>query len=400
MSSRLPLAERQAIVEVADSRLVVGALAGEHDAVTCLPPGFVPDESLDDGPLPEAVSPSWKAPTSGGSTGRPKVIVAGQSGVWDDIYAQFFGIRPDKAHLVAGPLYHNGPFMYAMVGFFAGQHLVVLPRFDAAEALETIERYRVDFAFLVPTMLSRMLRVIEEGQRSYDLSSFNRLWHGAAPCPEWLKRAWIDLLGPEKLFELYGGTEAQAITVIDGKEWLERPGSVGRVLLGEMIVMDEDGNELPPGEVGELYMRAPGGAGSTYHYLGAEVKTRGTWETIGDMGSMDADGFVYIADRRTDLIVSGGANIYPAEVEAALEQHPAVASCAVVGVPDDDMGQIVHAVVHLRSGAEAAEDELRAHMGERLVRYKVPRTWEFVDTPVRDDAGKVRRSSLAARAAE
>jgi len=243
-------------------------------------------------------------------------------------------------------------------------------------------------------MMSRMLRVMEDSGRSYDFSSLYRLWHMAAPCPDWLKRAWIELIGPERIFELYGGTEAQAVTIIDGVQWLEHPGSVGQPVTGEMVVLDEAGEPVPPGEIGEIYMRTKGGS-TTYRYIGAETQRRGTWESIGDMGWMDEEGFIYLADRRKDLILSGGANIYPAEVEGALLEHPAVESCAVIGLPDDDLGQVVHAVVHLVDGGTETEAGLRAHMAERLVRYKQPRSWEFTSEPVRDDAGKVRRSALA-----
>jgi bile acid-coenzyme A ligase len=210
-----------------------------------------------------------------------------------------------------------------------------------------------------------------------------------------LKEQWIDWVGPDVLCELYAGTEVQSVTWITGREWLEHRGSVGRPFSGEMKIVGEDGRDLPPGEIGEIYMRARDGRNSTYRYLGAEAKQLGDteWESLGDMGSMDADGYVYLADRRKDLILRGGANVYPAEVEAALEEHPAVRSCAVVGIPDDDLGQRVHAIVDAPVGVDEAA--LRAHMAERLVTYKCPDRYEFVDEPVRDDAGKVRRSLLA-----
>ena len=393
VSPKLPLRERQAIVDLAASRLVVGVEAGLHGERATLPAGFRPGDDIDPGPLPEAVSPAWKAPTSGGSTGRPKLIVATQPGRYDDLPAQLFGIRPGRAQLVPGPLYHNAPFLFATLGVLSGQHVVVMPKFEATAALEAIERFEVDLVNVVPTMMSRMLRVIEDSGVSYDLSSLWRLWHMAAPCPDWLKRAWIELLGPERVFELYGGTEAQAVCIIDGTQWLAHPGSVGRPVTGEMIVLGEDHEALPAGEIGEIYMRTKSGS-ATYRYVGAETRRHGTWESIGDLGWMDDDGFVYLADRRKDLILSGGANIYPAEVEGALLEHPAVESCAVIGLPDDDLGQVVHAVVHLVGHASLGD--LRAHMAERLVRYKQPRSWELTSEPVRDDAGKVRRSALAA----
>jgi bile acid-coenzyme A ligase len=306
------------------------------------------------------------------------------------------GIAATDCQLVAGPLYHSGPFIFSMLGLFEGNHLIVLPRFDALQALDAIDTYCVSLMMVVPTMMSRMLSVLEESGDRHHLRSMRRLWHMSAPCPQWLKRKWIEILGPERIFELYGGTEAQSTTIIDGVEWLQHPGSVGRQALGEMIVLDEQGAEAPRGEVGEIFMR-PTDNRSTYRYVGAEPRRLEGWESIGDLGWMDQDGYLYIADRRKDLILRGGANIYPAEVEGALSEHRSVGSCAVVGVSDDDLGQRVHAIVHLVAPAD--EGELLAHLQERLVRYKVPETWEFVDSPVRDEAGKVRRSALALRTA-
>ena len=197
--------------------------------------------------------------------------------------------------------------------------------------------------------------------------------------------------------KLYGGTEGQSSTVLSGREWLEHRGSVGRPSRGEIQIWGEDGQVLPPGEVGEVWMRADvDRERPTYHYVGAEAETRDGWDCLGDIGWMDADGYLYLADRRTDMILVGGANIYPAEVEAAINEHPGVRSCAVIGLPDDDKGNRVHAIVDVPAGAEVDEGELATFLGERLVRYKMPRTFEFVDEPLRDDAGKVRRSALRA----
>jgi bile acid-coenzyme A ligase len=220
----------------------------------------------------------------------------------------------------------------------------------------------------------------------------------AAPCPAHLKEQWIDLVGPDRLYELYGGTEVISVTTISGTEWLEHRGSVGRPLMGEMVILDEDGNRAPAGDVGEIYMRRPEGTPPTYRYLGAEPKERDGWESLGDLGWMDEDGYLYISDRRTDMIVSGGANIYPAEVEAALESHPQVLSAVVVGLPDDDLGQRAHAVV--QADGPLAESDLLAFLAERLVRYKLPRSIEVVNEPLRDDAGKVRRSAVRDAAIE
>ncbi|MBD3646443.1 MAG: AMP-binding protein, partial [Pseudomonadales bacterium] len=207
----------------------------------------------------------------------------------------------------------------------------------------------------------------------------------------------INWLGGERIHELFAGTEATGATWITGDEWMAHKGSVGKLMGGSKVkVVDEDGNELPPGEVGELYMLPAGGQGSTYHYIGAEPKAmEGGWESLGDMGYVDEDGYIYLADRKTDMILSGGANIYPAEVEAVIDAWPGVRSSAVIGLPDEDMGQVVHAIVDIPDGA-IDEDNLREFMAERLTRYKIPRSFEFVSEPLRDDAGKTRRSALLA----
>lgn len=394
VSARLPFPEREAIVALADPALVVGVEPGTHGDRPSVAAGFVPDPALPDGPLPDRTASSWKAPTSGGSTGRPKLIVSGEPGALDP-EAPYLSMEPNRSQLVPGPLYHNGPFAFSMRGLLCGNHLVVLSRFDALAALEQIERHRVDWILLVPTMMHRIWRLPAADRERFDLSSLRAVLHLGAPCPEWLKRAWIDWLGPERIHELYGGTEAQSATWITGEEWLAHPGSVGRPIFGSMKVLGPDGEELPPGEVGEVYMLPPAGPGTTYRYLGAEPKSRDDgWESLGDLGYADEDGYLYLADRQTDMILTGGSNVYPAEVEAALDAHPLVRSSAVIGLPDDDLGSRVHAIVD--ATGEVTPDELRAHLAERLVRYKVPRTFELTAEPLRDDAGKMRRSALRA----
>lgn len=391
VSFRLPLLERQAIVDLAQPRLLVGVDPADHPDRTCLPAGFVPDPALSDAPLPEAVSPSWKAVTSGGSTGRPKIVVSGQSGLMPANYGAAFLMEPDDCQLVPGPLYHNGPFSMSFAGLVMGHHLVVMPRFDPVDALAAIAAHKVTWVNFVPTMMKRILRS-EEAPSDADLSSLRVVWHMAAPCAPWLKDAWMDLVGPEKVFELYGGTEGQAMTMINGVEWRAHRGSVGRAFIGDVVVLDEHGKTTAPGVVGEIYLRRPEGRPATYSYIGATARERDGWESLGDLGWTDEDGYLYLSDRRTDLILSGGANIYPAEVELALEEHEQVLSSVVVGLPDDDLGQRVHAVVQTCDGQplDGLQDFLRA----RLVTYKLPRTMEFVGTPLRDDAGKVRRTQV------
>ena len=391
ISARLPAAERDAVVELADPAVVVGA---EVPGRVCLPAGTEPDPALDDGELPDVVAAEWKAPTSGGSTGRPKLIVAREPGRFDPDEAGMMLMRGDDVQLVPGPLYHNGPFLFSFRGLFVGHHLVVMERFDAEEALRLIERHRVGFAMMVPTMMQRIWRLSGDVRERYDLSSLHTVLHLAAPCPPWLKQAWIDWLGPERILELYAGTEANGLTVIRGDEWLEHPGSVGRPVGCEIRILDpETHEELRAGEIGEVYMRSSRGAGATYRYVGDRPRLVDGFDTIGDLGWLDEDGYLYLADRRTDLIISGGANIFPAEVEAAIDTHPSVRSSAVIGLPDDDLGQRVHAIVD--ATGEVDEAQLLAHLGERLARYKVPRSVELTDEgPLRGDDGKVRRSAL------
>lgn len=394
VSPRLPIRERQAIVELANSPIVVGADSDAHPGRPCLPVDWMPDEALSDAPLDDRVAPAWKAPTSGGSTGRPKLIVASDPGVLDDEADPGQGVQRNGVLMVPGPLYHNAPFSYSTRGLANGCHVVTMSKFDAQKTLEGIDKHKPDWMLLVPTMMLRMWRLPDRDK--YDVSSLRVVWHMAAPCPPWLKEAFIEWFGGEKIFELYAGTEAQAVTVIRGDEWLTRRGSVGRCVIGEMKVLTEDGVEAPRGTVGEIFMRPPAGR-ETYRYVGAEArKTADGWESLGDMGWMDDEGYVYLSDRLTDMILAGGANIYPAEVEAALDEHPLVRSSAVIGLPDDDLGNRVHAIVQLAPGVDIDLDEFKSFLGERLVRYKVPRTFEFVDEPLRDDAGKVRRSQLRA----
>lgn len=395
VSGKLPLAELQAIVELARSALVVGVDPSVFPAMRCIGADFVADPALSDAPLPDRVARHWKAPTSGGSTGRPKLIVSGAPAEVDEDAAPFappFMLPVDGSVLVPGPLYHNAPFTFCLQSLFRGNHVVLMRRFDAGRSLALIEAHRAQVVLLVPTMMSRIWKLPENERTAADLSSLRVAYHMASSCPQWLKQAWIDWLGAERIFELYAGTEMQAVTIISGSEWTARRGSVGRCVVGEMKVVDESGQQLGAGEVGEIYLRSPLGAPPAYHYIGAEAKRLGDWETLGDIGWLDADGYLFLADRRSDLILRGGSNIYPAEVEAALDEHPAVQSSAVIGLPDEDLGQRVHAIIQTRS--PVTQPELLEHLAARLAPYKRPTTFEFVQEPLRDDAGKTRRSAL------
>ncbi|MFV3126698.1 AMP-binding protein [Niveispirillum sp. KHB5.9] len=396
VSSRLPAAELRTIVELGNARLVIGEEHARIDGWNFLAMGAAPGAEFSDAPLPSKTPARWKIHTSGGSTGRPKLIVDKQPGLYDPEKPPM-GQRQGDAMLNPGPLYHNAPFIGVFHTLFAGGHVVEMGKFDPLRALELIERHKVNWVNFVPTMMSRIWRLPEEQRSAFDMSSLRMVYHMAAVCPQWLKQAWIDWLGPDRITEVYGGTELMGGTVITGREWLSHKGSVGRPRPGcRMRILDEKGGECAVGEIGEIYFLPDTGRSSTYEYIGAQAKAAGEWETYGDLGHVDQDGYLYIADRRTDMIVSGGANIFPAEVEAALDQHPDVMSAIVIGLPDADLGQRAHAIVQVAQNAceRTGDDALRAFLSERLVRYKIPRTFEFTVENLRDEAGKVRRSKL------
>lgn len=395
VSFRLPSAELNAIVELANSPFVI-ADAPMDAARHCLSMASLLEASADESDLDDRIAPAWKAPTSGGSTGRPKLIVAGQPGIASPHMAEFWRITPADTVLIPGPLYHNGPFICTFAALQIGACVVILPKFDAETTLRAIAEHRASWVYLVPTMMNRIWRLPEGTRARYDVSSLKTAWHLAAPCPPWLKEEWIKWLGADTIMELYGGTEGQARTVITGHEWLAHRGSVGKVdASGEMKALDEQGRELPAGEVGEIYMRRAESMAPTYRYIGAEARSlAGGWESLGDIGWFDEEGYLYLADRRTDMILVGGANVYPAEVEAALEEHPLVQSSAVVGLPDEDLGNRIHAIIQAQ--ADIVPEDLARHLAARLASYKRPRTYEFVTEPLRDEAGKVRRSALRA----
>jgi bile acid-coenzyme A ligase len=399
VSHRLVSAELRAIVELADPALVVGIDTVDAPGRPVLSDADVRTAAVSGLPVPAAsvVSNPWKIIASGGSTGRPKLIVDTRPALAStlDRSVSVLRVRPDGCILVTAPLAHNGPFGLAMRGLLLGKHVVVMRRFDPVEALDLVERHRVDWVYLVPTMMQRIWRLPEAVRSSRDLSSVETVYHMAGPCPAWLKRAWIDWLGPSKILELYGASEGQATAACDGSEWLARPGTVGRPVSGEMQIRDDNGIPVAPGVTGEIWMR-PGPDGQLhYRYIGAEPRRApGNWESLGDIGRIDVDGYVYITDRRSDMIVVGGANVYPAEIEAALNEHPQVLSSCVIGLPHPDLGNAPHALVEL--AVEVDDQTLIDHLLERIAVYKVPKSFERVDHPLRDEAGKVRRSALRA----
>ena len=360
------------------------------------PPRVKEDASQSSAPLEldeTMVSQPWKAMTSGGSTGRPKVIVLSAPPLFVPEVSRM-DLPENGVVLCPGPLYHNAPFTVTIFALLRGNKVVVMKRFDAAQTLEHMERHRVNWVLLVPTMMHRIWKLGMERLATCDLSSLKTVMHMAAACPVWLKQNFIDWLGPERVLELYGGTEGIGVTIINGREWLAHRGSVGKPYQ-ETRIYDENGAVLPAGEVGEIYFRKYEGE-PIYKYLGAEPKQREIWESLGDMGYLDEEGYLYIVDRRTDMIVSGGVNIYPAEVEAAIESHSAVVGAVAIGLPDEDLGNRVHALVQVGEGVstKSLREELLAHLEGELTKPKWPRSFEFVTEALRDDAGKVRRSQL------
>jgi bile acid-coenzyme A ligase len=394
LSSRLPETEFGELLALVPRALLVG----RHDpagVIPHVPRGFVPSAEFSDSVLEDVVSPAWKAMASGGSTGRPKLIEATADSRLDPApMAMLLGLQPGDTQLVPGPLSHNMPITTTVYGLLLGQHVVLMSQFDAEQCLRLLADLRVGFMSTVPTVLNRLLTVYRSNPHAYDTSSLKRLWHMAAPCPPAVKQAWIEILGADAVWELYGGTEVQAVTIINGEQWMTHRGSVGQVAMGQMKVIADSGEECPAGTVGEIFMRPD--AGPTYRYIGSRPTSRDGWDTIGDMGWFDEDGFLYLSDRRVDMFNVGGRKVYPAEIEVSLGEHPGVLSCLAVGVPDGDLGQVPYVLVEADPDAGLDDEAVKTYLAERIANYKVPRFVEFRTTPLRDAAGKARRSAVRA----
>lgn len=331
-----------------------------------------------------------------GTTGRPKGVRREpprpeHARVYAELRAEWFGHRPGMRTAMIGPMYHSVQSSYALAAVNSNGGVALLPRFDAEEVLRLIERCKLTHLHLVPTMMTRLLQLPETVRKSYDLSSLEFVIHGAAPCPPHVKRRLIEWWGPI-IHEYYGTTEAGMVSRSNSVEWLERPGTVGRAWPGrEIRIYGENGIVLPPMSTGEIYMSLGTVPDFTYHNaddLRCAVSRDGLI-TSGDIGYLDHDGYLFLCARSLDLIISGGVNIYPAEVEAAFALHPAVADSAVFGIPDADYGEAPAAVVQLRDGMTTTPESLREFLQLKIAKYKVPRRIELRDTLPRDDSGKM-----------
>jgi len=401
VSNRLPEAELGHLLELAEAKVVISNALTTNQCLNIdslrKASSTANGTEKSEPPLPRRVSNPTKALASGGSTGKPKLIVTTGDALFDPenpIIPMLMRFEPLDLKYSPGPLYHNGPFWFSINMLLRGGRLLLNERFNAQSCLEAIERYKPAVLNLVPTMMQRLLR--EPRWHEADLSSVRIAWHLAAPCPAWAKEGFIEKLGGSAVLELWAATESNGLTIIDGEEWLSHRGSVGKPVGTEVLILDEHRQPLPQGEVGEIFTRMAGAA-PPCEYRGAQSleSINDGFTSVGDLGWLDEEGYLYLADRRTDLIISGGANIYPAEVEAVISQHPKVKDVAVVGLKDEDLGRRVHAIVEgFNPNDLPTLEELFALCSEQLVRYKVPRTIEIVDALPRNDAGKIRRSLL------
>jgi long-chain acyl-CoA synthetase len=337
-----------------------------------------------------------------GTTGRPKGVFRREPAPSAAAALNLFGYRPgEDRHLATGPLYHAAPLAFSLlVPLSYGVGVVLMDHWDAAEALRLVERHRITHTHMVPIMFHRLLSLPAEVRDRHDISSLRSVLHGAAPCPIPVKRALIEWLGPI-VWEYYAATEGTG-SFVDPHTWLRKPGTVGRPGAGQVMIGDEAGDELPTGEVGLVYLKAP--AVGRFEYFKDAGKTSSTYRgdhfTLGDVGYVDEDGYLFLTDRTANLIISGGVNVYPAEIDAALVEHPAVGDVATIGIPDPEWGEQVLAVVELQPGTAGTPElaaELIEHCRSRLAHFKCPRRVEFTDELPRQDNGKIYKRLLRDR---
>ena len=370
-------------------------------------PGFRPLAELEDGGgRPEHRTQGAPMVYTSGTTGKPKGVKRPLTGTNpDDVplassgFFANFGIKPfdENVHICGSPLYHTAVLNFVGISIQLGHAVVLMDRFDAEEMLRLIDRYKVTHSHMVPTQFNRLLALPEDVRAKYDVSSLRSMIHGAAPCPNEVKRAMIDWWGPV-VVEYYAATEGGGATIF-ADEWLKKPGSVGKPWSYSVIkILDDNGQEVPANQTGLVYMQM---GGSSFAYHNSEAKTResrvGELFTVGDIGYLDDDGYLFLCDRKSDMIISGGVNIYPAEIEGELVMHPAIADVAVFGVPDDQWGEAIKAVIQPAPGVVPTDElteEIRGFAAERLAKYKLPKIVEYLDELPRDDNGKLYKRKL------
>jgi len=397
-------------VEVGD-KVVEAAAAGGPGLVCVAIGGYLPGFAMyhevvaaEDGSDIDDPVPGTQMLYTSGTTGRPKGVHRKSAAPSALATVNFCGYDESyqtsvDAHLVTGPLYHAAPLAFSVaVPMLYGVPLVVMEQWDPTETLRLIEHHGITHTHMVPTMFHRLLALPDDVKGKYDLSSLRYIIHGAAPCPVGVKRKLIEWLGPI-VTEYYAATEGLG-TLVDSPTWIAHPGTVGRPMVPDLVkVADIDGREVAPGEVGLVYLRDV--SATHFDYFGDAEKTagafRGDYFTLGDMGYADEEGFLYLTDRSADMIISGGVNIYPAEVDAVLLEHPAVGDVATIGVPDEEWGEAVKAVVQPAGGVDASETlaaELMEFCRQRLAHFKCPRTVDFLVELPREDTGKIFKRKL------
>jgi long-chain acyl-CoA synthetase len=336
-----------------------------------------------------------------GTTGHPKGVkryapTPEQTASMEAMRALIYGLKPGVRALLPGPLYHSAPNAFGLRAGRLADALVLMPRFDAEEFLRIIHEQKIDNAFMVPTMFTRLLKLPEQVRKSYDVSSLRHIIHAAAPCPAEVKRAMIEWFGPV-IYEFYGSTESGAVTFASSEDALKKPGTVGKISPGaELRFLGDGGRILPQGEIGEIYSRIAANPDFTYHNKPekrAEIDRDG-FITSGDVGYIDADGYVFICDRKRDMVISGGVNIYPAEIEAVLHGISGIHDCAVFGIPDEEFGEALMAVIEPSPGVTLDPAELRDRLKVSLAGYKIPKHIEIQPNLPREDSGKIFKRRL------